>query len=280
MLKKVLIFTGIVAGLGFLLLGTGFGSYVSTGLGVATSKVQDAIPIEFEVKRAESLIEGIIPEIQACKKVVAQEEVEMDYLRQDITQIDKTQEKSYEKIRLQQAALKRTDDQFYFGGKAYSRTQVENDLEKTFETHKSSGALLESKKRLLAAREKSVEAARTRLEQVKAEKDKAETVLQNLVAQMRQVQAMETVGSKFSLDGSKLTQAKELLARCQKRLDVAQRMIEEDTAVAETIPVDMPGARNIVEEVDAYFARSEAPTGPDADAKAVAVRTPRGTPKK
>jgi chromosome segregation ATPase len=275
MLKKVLVFTGIVAGLGFLLLGTGFGSYVSTGLGVASSKVQEAIPVEFEIKRAESLIDGIIPEIQACKKVVAQEEVEMEYLRSDITQIDKTQEKSLDKIRLQQAALKRGDEQYFFGGKPYTRAQVETDLEKTFETHKSSETLLESKKRLLAAREKSVEAARARLEQVKADKDKAETMLQNLVAQMRQVQAMEAVGNKFTIDGSKLAQAKDLLARCQKRLDVAQRMIEEDAVAADTIPVDMPGARNIVEEVDAYFARTDATPPAAADAKVVVAKTPK-----
>jgi chromosome segregation ATPase len=271
MLKKIFLFAGIAAVAGFLILGTGLGSYVSTGIGIASSKVQQSVPIEFEMKRAEALIDGIIPEIQACKKVVAQEEVEMDYLRHDIAEIEKTQGKSYEKIRLQQAALKRGEEQYFFGGKAYTRTQVENDLEKTFEGHRSAETLLESKKRLLAARSKSVDAARVRLENVKTEKDKAETLLQNLVAQMRQVQAMEAVSNKFSLDGSKLNQAKDLLARCQKRLDVAQRLIEEDVITTDTIPIDTPGARNIVEEVDAYFTRTEAAP----DAKPVAVSEKR-----
>jgi chromosome segregation ATPase len=262
MLKKILVFAAVAAGAGFLILGTGLGSYIVTGVGIASNRVKEAIPVEFEMKRAESLIEGIIPEIQACKKVVAQEEVEMEYLRNEIEQIEKTQVKSYEKIRVQQAALRRADETYWFGGKAYSRTKVESDLERTFENHKAAESLLESKKRLLAARSKSVTAARERLERVKAEKDRAETMLQNLVAQMRQVQAMEAVGAKFTIDGSKLAQAKDLLARCQKRLDVAQRMIEEDALATESIPVDSPGARNIVEEVEAYFTRTE----PDAAA--------------
>ncbi len=270
MFKKILIFSGIATAIGFLVLGTGFGSYISTGVGLASSKVRDSIPIEFEIKRAEGLIDGIIPEIQACKKVVAQEEVEMDYLRQDIVQIEKTQAKSYEKIRVQQAALKRGEDRYFFGGKSYVRADVESDLDRTFESHKASESLLESKRRILAARSSSVEAARKRLEQVKAEKDKADAMLQNLVAQMRQVQALEAVGSKFVLDGSKLAQAKDLLSRCQKRLDVAQRMIEEDVVDNETISIDTPGARNVVEEVDAYFARTAAPAAEDTKASVTA----------
>ena len=76
---KKLFFVALGLGLaGIFLFGSGFGSYVETAAGMVKEKVRGSIPLEFEIRRAEELIEGIVPEIRACKRVVAEEEVVRD----------------------------------------------------------------------------------------------------------------------------------------------------------------------------------------------------------
>ena len=66
-----------------------------------------------------------------------------------------------------------------------------------------------------------------------------------------------------------MARAKTLLDRCKKSLDVAQKMIENDRDFSEDfieIESDSEFARNIVEEVNRYFAQ---------DAEAKNVEAPR-----
>jgi hypothetical protein len=257
MIKKLLILVGGAAVVGYLALGTNVFSYIGTTAGVIKDEINSSIPVEFELKRAEKLIGEIIPEIQASKKVVAQEEVEVEYLRNDIASLDQDQTKLHRRVMVQKSALEGGATKCSFGGRTYTRTQVEGDLAETFERYRNNDALLESKRRLLESREASLVAAKQKLERVKVEKEQMENLVETLYAKLRQVQAMEASSSTVVLNDGALSRAKDLLARCQKRLDVAQRMIANDDAdVRIEIDLDLEEAspRDIVHEVNEYFA--------------------------
>ena len=243
---------------GIFVFGSGFGSYVETAAGVVKEKVRGSIPLEFEIRRAEELIEGIVPEIRACKRVVAEEEVEVEHLAKSIAALTKGQHRGREIIDVQRAALDRSDSVFFFGGKRYTRVALQTRLENNFDEYKSNEALLESKVRLHEARVASLEAAKQKLENVRLQKGTLENQVQSLYAQLRQVEAMEAHQNKFQFDDSNLARAKTLLDRCKKSLDVAQKMIENDRDFSEDfieIESDSEFARNIVEEVNRYFAQ-------------------------
>lgn len=265
MIKKIL-GIGIVAVVaGFLLLGTGFGSYVGTAMGIFKEKIRGSIPTEFEIRRAENMIAGIVPEIQACKKVVAEEEVAVDYLESEIRELAAVQTQNRKKIDIQRVALERGESYYHFGGHRYSRAALEVQLERSFDEFTQNETLVETKNRLLESRLQSLEAAKVKLEQVRLEKSRLENQVQNLYAQLRQVEAMEANATHFTLDDSKLARAKELLARCKKRLDVAQKMIENDREILPEIDISAEGeSRDIVSEVARYFAEREGRVDPAA----------------
>jgi len=266
MFKKILFIGLTVGAVGVVLVGSGGLSYVRTTAGVIHDEIRDQIPIDFEIKRAQKLIDEIIPEIQACRKVVAQEEVEIEYLQDEIAHLSESQGSSERKIMIQRTSLERPSDFYQFGGRRYSRIEVESDLERTFEEYKDRETLAESKRRLLQSRTDSLLAAKSKLENVKLEKAKMESTVQTLYAQLRQVQALEASGNKFALNDSNLTKAKDLLSRCKKRLDIAQKMIEDETVTVHGIDVESPAARNVLADVDDYFAgRTVAPATGDTD---------------
>ena len=66
--------------IGGLVFGTDLVSYVTSSTKLVRAKVKDAVPIEFELRRARDLLEEIIPEMQTNVRLIAQEEVEVDRL--------------------------------------------------------------------------------------------------------------------------------------------------------------------------------------------------------
>ena len=261
MVKKLVFLALITFGVGVagtVVMSTGVGSYVTTAAGIVKEKVHGSIPLEFEIKRAEGLIGDIVPEIRACKRVVAEEEVAVEYLREEIVALTSLQSDNRSKIDVQRAALERSEPHYFFGGRRYTRVDLENHLEHSFDEFRSNDSLLESKARLLDAREQSLEAAKAKLERVRLEKSRLEGQVQNLYAQLRQVEAMESHTERFTFDESKLAQAKKLLDRCRKSLDVAQRMIENDREFADGfVVIEDTEDRDILGEVNRYFANFE-----------------------
>jgi len=247
--------------LGFAVFGAHFPSYVGTGLHVASKAGKDRIPVEFELRRAESLIEGILPEIRACKRVIAEEEVAVEQLRDQIAGLSERQGREKSKILSLRNALAKEVPLLTVAGVPASRANVERDLERTFDVHRHEAELLESKHRLLESREKSLGAARHKLDVVRTEKARLETVVQNLHAKLREVQALEA-SAQFSLDTSNLARAKQVLSDCERRLAVAEKMIHQDAAELPVAEFEMGDPRDLFAEIDRYF--EGAPAAPEA----------------
>ncbi|HKB14534.1 MAG TPA: hypothetical protein VKF62_00630, partial [Planctomycetota bacterium] len=239
-------------GVGFAVFGAHFPSYVGTGVNLAAQAGKERIPIEFELRRAEGLIDGILPEIQACKKVIAEEEVAIESLKKEVASLEKAQTRGEEKVRALRGTLGGDGDHFRFAGVDYSRASVEKELERSFDAFRNEASLLESKRRLQESREKSLVAARSKLEAVRGEKANLETHLQHLHAQLRQVQALEST-TKVALDAGQLQRARQVLSDCQHRLDVAQRVIEQDALETPSSPFPPGPDRDLVAEVDRFF---------------------------
>lgn len=66
---------------GGLLFGSDLSSYIRSGAKMTQEKVKDAVPIEFELRRAQDLLEEILPEIHANIELISKEEVEIAALK-------------------------------------------------------------------------------------------------------------------------------------------------------------------------------------------------------
>ena len=99
----------------------------------------------------------------------------------------------------------------------------------------------------------SVGAAKDRLAAVRYERTALEDQVRALKTQKMQVEALAASSDRFDLDSSALSEAKEVIAGVRKRLDVAQRMLENDMAF-EGEPVDVPFAsRDVLQEIEELF---------------------------
>lgn len=238
--------------LGGLLFGKDAVSYVKSSAKGVRAVVKETVPIEFELRRARDLLEEIIPEMQANVRLIAEEEVEVAALKGEIARNQEGLDNEQAKIKVLRASLEQPRVQYTFAGRNYSHDDVKTDLAARFERYKESGVVLASKVKVLAAREKSLDAARQMLAKTTAEKRILENKIEALAGQYRLVKAA-SVGSKIQVDNSKLAQTEKLIAQIQKRLDVAERVLAHESEFVESIPVDTVPEEDLVAQVDDYF---------------------------
>lgn len=268
---KMLFLTGaVLGGTGLLLFGTNLGSYLGTMAASVKEGVEGQIPVDFEIKRAEKLIMQIDPQIENCKRDVARAEVELEELQTSVTSLEKSV--GMEERRLKGGARLLDDEgeaQASLASDTLTRRRVERDLRRTLDSYKNNAAILKTKRALIERQTEAVDVAKQRLVAVRAEKE-------NLVDQVRslrtQQQWIETIGAsqkRFDLDDSALSQAKEALSKVQKRLDIAQKMLENDMVFHIDEPVaEAQPPRDVLKEIRETFG---------AQGVAVVVDCPRPT---
>lgn len=259
MLKKGLIVAGVLAGLGFFFFGRDAVSYVATSVGWVKDAVADSVPMEFELERARTLVRELVPDIRKNMHVIAREEVEVQRLEKQISEGEQKQERDQTDLMRLKADLASGQAVFHYASRKYSADQVKLDLANRFERYKTSDATIASLREMHSARQRSVDAARQKLEAMLAAKTQLAVDIENLEARLKLVEAAQA-SSDVALDDSQLSRAKELIGDLRTRLDVAERMVNVEGAYHDEIPLDMPVPENIVDQVTEYFA----PATPDS----------------
>jgi predicted nucleic acid-binding Zn-ribbon protein len=230
-LKCTLLSGLVLGGAGFLFLGTDFPSYVGTMATSVRESVAGQIPIEIELKRAESLIRQIDPQIETCKRDLANAEVDLEHLQESVVNLEQVVGAEEKKLKLGARLL--SDDGYdgvrlaaHFG----ARHRVTADLARTKDSFVNNTAILKTKRTLIERQTRAVEAAKVRLDAVRTERVTLEDQVRSLKTQQMQVEALAAHSSRFDLDSTALNKAKEVIATVRKRLDIAQRMLENDLA--------------------------------------------------
>lgn len=267
MFKKIFLGAGIVTVLALVFVGPSAFSHAKRAFSWARESVKDAVPLEYQLEDAERSINEIIPEIEASKQVVAQEQVEIRYLGDEISRLERLQAMDQDRIQAQGTALKNARVDLVVAGRTYPRSVIENEVRIALKKHQHNAALLESKKRLLDARQRSLIAAQKKLDTVCGEKENLAIAVEQLRAQLRETQALEATTCRIDLDDSKLAEVKSILGRVKKRLDVAQQLLENDG----TMPLESPAEASTGDvslEVEQYFGT---PAGTPSESRATAA---------
>jgi chromosome segregation ATPase len=276
LIKWGVVLTAVGAALLYITFGTSAPSYVGAALGKARDSVKEAIPIDFEIQRSARLIQKIEPQIQECLRDVAVGEVELADLRDSIGEMEKRSEVLHAKLLRRKGMLESGEAVYYVAGLRMQRSRLENDLERVFEDYRNLQSLIKTKHRLLKNQEKSLVAARRKLEAVLAERAHLKDMLKSLKTQKRQVDALAAQSRKFELDDSSLVQARQSLKEVKKRLDVAQKMLEADLINLSDLdeegvsPSTRPD-RDIVQEVNSYLRGQALPPVEGSASEAVTI---------
>ena len=253
-----------LAGTSLLISTVGAGtlwSFVRTAQHSVRESVRDAVPVTFELQRLEQLTRDLIPEIQANQKVAAQLEVEVEYLQREAEAIGQSQVEARSQMEKLRAALDSPSGKQDFGGRSFSKTEIELDLNRRLQHFENQAVQKQAKEKLLEARRRTLSTATEKIQQYQRQHTLLVEKVESLQGELKLVELAGNARD-IAFDGSKLQQAKELSQQVEKRIRTVQKLVDGQS-IPNEIPVDAD-ARPVAERFDAYFGRN-------ADAKSVAV---------
>ncbi len=261
MIRKLIFYGGGGLLLVGLLAGTGAWSYVRTSAGYVSDAVQDAVPIQFELKRARNMIADLEPAIRDNRTRIAWEEVKVKRLEKQIADAEAGLAKDKDRMLRLKGDLASAQDTYRYAGRSYTAEQVRTDLANRFERYKTGEATLITLEKIHQARLKGLDAAVQKLAGMEATKRQLEVEVENLQARVEMIAAVKAADP-YEFDDGPLGEVKQLVTDLQTRLDVADQMLAAETRIYDEIPLDEADPTDIVDELTRYFS----PTEPDDNA--------------
>jgi hypothetical protein len=267
MLKKGFLGLAFAGLLGAFVFGHEALSYVRAGCHNVRSAVKAEVPIEFEIERARTMVDQLVPDIRQCMHVVAEQQVDIEQLQFTLNQKQTDIGKQKDAILALRTDLGSGKSAFIYARHSYTAGDVKRDLASRFERFKAAEEMLTADRKILSAREQTLVANREKLENMMQAKKELEVKLEQLQARVQTVRAAETI-SQLAIDDSTLSHARKLIVDLNKQLDVKQKMLDVEGKFVGLIPVETaaPAApADLDQQIDAYFSQP-------ADAGSVAVK--------
>ena len=192
--------------------------------------------------------------MQANVRLVAQQEVEIANLRDEIASAHQSLDAERGKLTKLRKCLDTQDVSFAIGNVTYSRDQVKQELARKLDLVREAEVVLSGKDRLLDNRQKSLAAAMQVLERTRSQKSLLEGQIASLESQHRLIQAA-SVGSGSRIDTSKLAQTQKLIADIKKQLDVSERVLAHESRFVEPMVIEASiDEKDVTRQADEYLA--------------------------
>lgn len=252
MVKKLILAGGALALLSSVTLGVPLYSYGRCGVSWLRDSAGDAMPLEWELKRARQMIADLKPEIEFNAKRIAHEKIDVARLQEQLDETSERLAKTQSDIERLSQDLKSENDYYTYGERTYTSSQVKHDLSNRFERFKTRKATAEKLRQMLAAREASLKAAHERMDAMLGAKRQLEVEVENLQARLGALRVAQTT-SQLNLDDSQLSRTRELLDEIATRIDVEEETMKVDVEYFGEIDLDEPSEENLLEEISAYF---------------------------
>jgi hypothetical protein len=252
MVKRIIYISSGAILVGLVLFGRDAYSYLRTSAGYVNDAVQETVPIEFQIDRARGMMQDLVPEVRKNMHVIAKEEVEVQRLDDQITENGKRLAKDKEMLLRLKTDVSSDKTTFEYAGRNYSLEEVRTDLANRFERFKTNEATMASLKEIRNARQKSLVAARQKLEGMLATKRQLQVDVENLEARLQVIAAAKAT-SNYQFDDSRLGRVKELVSNLRTRLEVAEKLVNAEVYYHDEIPVEKAVPENIVEQISEHF---------------------------
>lgn len=252
MCKKFVV-VGVVAAVAAVVVSSGAWSYIRTGVKTAHQSVKDSVPIEWEISRARQMIADLEPEIKKNLEIVTKEEIGVERLAEEIQEKETVLAQSRDTILRLKTDLESGSVRFVYAGRNYSQDQVKEDLAGKFEQFKVYEQSTQKLNQVLLAREKNLEAARLKLEEMLSARRSLEVEIENLQARLTMVELAQT-SSPVALDDSTLSETRKLLDEIETRIDVQERLSTEQGMLQGGIQIEeTTTSPDLLTEISTHF---------------------------
>lgn len=256
---RKLIGTVVILAVGAALIGKTGWSYFRTGVGQVVGAVQDSVPIEFEIRRARTMLSDLVPEMKKNLVAIAQEEAGLENLNDEIAALEARQTKDKTEIVRLRDDVDSGNPKFVYAGREYTVSEVRSDLTRRFERHRTADETLANLRKIKDARLLSLTAARDKMSGMMAAKRQLEVEIEQLDSRLKMVQAAETT-SRLCLDDGQLSRTKRLIADLESRLKVSEQLVSADVEAVDEIQLTDDEA-DISDRIAEYFAQPKDSSG-------------------
>lgn len=252
MFKKLALTGGAIALLSSLAVGVPVFSYARCGYDWLRGSATDAMPVEWELKRARQMIADLKPEISDNAQRIAREKVQVDRLQTQLSETEARLAQSQQDIERLTEDLSREHEQYTYGGRTYTVAQVKHDLGNRFKRFKTRRATADKLQSMLAARQASLQAAEEQMDVMLNARRQLEVEVENLQARLGALRVAQA-SSGLNLDDSHLSHTRELLDQIAAKLDVEEQTMVVDAEYFGEIQLEEPSDENLLDEIAAYF---------------------------
>jgi len=249
--KKAVIGAGLGAGLLYLAFGSHAPSYVMTGFHKARNAAKASVPIQFEIENAKNEIAALEPAILNNREELARAEVDVEYLSRDVAATRDNLGKEKNKMVTLRDGISKGELKLA-GHVNYSEDEIKIELANKMDRYKRGLSILADKEVTLKARQKAVEAARMKLNEMAEMKRKLATQIESIQARLQMIEATQQQ-NEFNFDDSALSRAKQAVNELEKRLEVKARVAEMEGNLSGTILPALEPGRDVLKEFDAEF---------------------------
>ena len=237
--KVGIISAAALSAVGGVLLGTDLASYVGTAARSARASVKGSVPVEFQIRRARDLLDDVVPAMHADVRAIAQQEVDLDDLRQEVARSRAAIVGQTAGVAQFRDALATDRPSFDLGRVTYTRDQARDELAGRVSLVREAEAALTAKEQLLNTRERALVAAEQALDRAKLQKATLEGQVAALEGRYKLLQATggDAGGQPFQLDDTKLAQTRRLIDDVKRQLDVSEHVMAHEATFADAAPV-------------------------------------------
>ena len=186
-LKKSLIGAAVLVALGTFVFGRDALSYATTWGGTVRDAVKSEVPLEFEIERARTEVENLVPDIRDMMHVIASAQVDVDHKAKEVERRSDGLSSQKKAILALRNDLDTGRSEFVYASHTYSADDVRKDLEKRFKQYKVAENSLESDVQILTAWKKTMTANQEKLDTMLTAKQDLEVQIEQLEARLRTV---------------------------------------------------------------------------------------------
>lgn len=252
MLRKLFMTGATLAVLSGVTVATPIGSYARCGWDYMTQSANDAVPLEWELKRARQMIADLKPEIQNNARRIAQEKIEVVRLERQLGDTDQRLVKAQDEIQRLSGDLRNENAVYHYGGKTYTSVQVKADLSSRFKRFQTRQQTSDKLQKMLTARQATLNSAGERMEAMLDAKRQLEVEVENLQARLAALRVAQT-SSQLNLDDSALSRSRELLDEIATRIDVEEETMSVDMEYFGEIDLNEPSDEHLLDDITAYM---------------------------
>jgi chromosome segregation ATPase len=260
MLKKLLLVGGIIL-VGSWAVGSGVcrdvASYARTGWKEFRQATKKAVPVEFEIKRAEDLLSNLDKTDDRLITSLASHIHMVKAMERDVETMQANLDRAKEDLRVRNDEMK---TQLTSNTKGVARDQKALELEIKFKSFKTMEATVKTKKETLDNYRERLEAIKAQREGLKAQRGELATRIEKLKNDLEYLKVAET-RNRSKLQGDQLAdlaQLKTLVESLENRIETTliEHQLRQQERPAVEGKKDAAGSRampNLTQEIDSHL---------------------------